>query len=306
MSSKSTLILFVGPTRTATTSLFHSHITQSEMIQGFEFATTNKSEVYFHFNNLKQNKQYDHGLYMQSFMARDLPYYFDYDPMLFHVQVENEKFLRYFETVCQEFTYVKLFLVARHVPDLVRSVLQYSNILESDFQDKLCNYCLDSGCDKDSSKMIDSLKYFLDYERAAKRFSFRNLPIDVAIIPFSKLINNPNESIVSQLQMHPSSPVPIFYRTPLLHLNSSVSPFLRVFFSLFGENLPQSVRQSRRMNFVRNRLTGLFPGFLPHSAVSDKFSNALAKHLFPSYSSMTELELVKHLQSSFNHTISPP
>jgi|LakMenEpi03Aug12_release.lakeMendotaPanAssembly.Ray.scaffolds.fasta_scaffold17897_2 hypothetical protein len=286
MTQQSTLVLFYGPTRTASTSLFYSHPTSSP-----DFSTTYSSETYYHYNNILHNTSYLHKQYLNHFSDPDKPILFDYEPLLFHLNASDDLISSYFNSVSYYFCRVLIVVTAREVQSLLRSVFQYSNSMQ--------DYLSIDAPSILSDDLRVSLTFFLDYVRVVRSLKALSSSIDVRIVPFSDLLNDPNGVVSSLLTSSNKITTQTFYRVPLCHHNASSSTSsLLQHLSPLSSHIPSSIKRSRRFELTIKLFSRLMLSkHSDKSHLSEFMVFNLALILCPFTYSLSEAELVEHLQS---------
>jgi hypothetical protein len=286
MIQSSYLVLFYGPTRTASTSLYYSHPTASP-----EFSITSSSETYYHYNNILHDKKYIHEHYLRGFIEPNRSILFDYEPLLFHMNATDEAISAYFDGMARYFRRILIIVTAREARNLVRSVFQYTKSLQP-YLTVDTDPCLPDA-------LGDELRFFFDYERVMRSLKMQSSLIKVEVVPFSRLLSDPNRIVSSLIGFDCKSVKNVpFYRLPILHLNaSSYTPSALQRFSALPSFLPSSIKRSRRIELAKNFLSLIISRRSDKPYLSDNTILSLTQMLCPFTSSLSEEELVKQLQS---------
>ena len=185
------LLLFVGPTRTASTSLFHWQISHLSLYSKSNEArvdvTKAFAEEHYYFDPNYKKSPFRFDEYASKFRDRSADVFVDYAPTIFHAPIIFDQLISF---LASSFESVFLICTVRDYTSLVNSCFRYNlrakhpsftSSTESDIQ----NY---------AHQIAAYFDYFAFNDKISKLVAnYAN--INLSYISFSALVSRPNEAI---------------------------------------------------------------------------------------------------------------
>ena len=287
------LIIFWGPTRTATTSLFFSQECGLHFVDNVGYINISKtkiSESYFHRDCLSSRSHYDYRRHLLTFRDPKADILVEYAPSLFHES--NSTYLsNYISEVAQHHT-VSVILTIRPLLDLLTSVVSYDWNARASIANRL------APAEATKSAISSLLRYF-DYGQAISDLNelTKQASIRIVLTRFSSITTTPNDILTSAIACQVGAQNMkerqyLFYKTPLLRLNSRnrrrCAPMAHIplFSKMYDNILPSRIKLA-----IRDRLLT---------------SQSAHKHAFnPDEFSVLKSDILELLSSNNNHLKSP-